>query len=253
MDPHARFRHCGYPPDLRRVWSDQHKTEVGSRDRRTASSPGRRGMYLTRPSLSLPEPPDAVFAQRTLRVDAYELAQRIRSRVGGMNPVSAGRATRSAGAKGPRSPTRRTGPKRPARQPLALPRHPSRWGRGPFGESRELGSAFGTGHPAPFLVHPPGVGVSPDAVHCSVRRLWSKGGNHGHKDHHRLCRGCACARRGRRLRGHAVDVFERDAGMRQQRERSHARRFGVSLDGVSAHDRRRFDELPPGRSHTGRE
>ena len=27
-DPHARFRNCGYPPDLRRMRGDQHKTDV---------------------------------------------------------------------------------------------------------------------------------------------------------------------------------------------------------------------------------
>ena len=28
MDPHARFRHCVDPPDLRRVWGDQHNADV---------------------------------------------------------------------------------------------------------------------------------------------------------------------------------------------------------------------------------
>jgi hypothetical protein len=41
-----------------------------------------------------------------LLVDSYELVPKIRLRAGGRMPVSAGRATRSAGAKSPRSPTR---------------------------------------------------------------------------------------------------------------------------------------------------
>jgi hypothetical protein len=44
-------------------------------------------MYLTRPSLSLPKPPDAVFAQRTAdRTVSAELRRAVRVYLGGDNP-----------------------------------------------------------------------------------------------------------------------------------------------------------------------
>lgn len=69
VDPVARLRRCVYPPDLRRVRRDQHNADVREwrHGVRQPLSLGPRARYLTRPSLSLPKPPDAALGRRSSR------------------------------------------------------------------------------------------------------------------------------------------------------------------------------------------
>jgi hypothetical protein len=67
----------------------------------------------------------------------------------GTNPVSAGRATRSAGAKSPRSPTNGQVPNGHLGTELGA-RHPSRTGPRPLGETVALGRS--DSHPTPISV-----------------------------------------------------------------------------------------------------